>query len=120
MVKNSEKILKLINESYDHMTAEQIYNKVLSENIRMAKATVYNNLNSLYEKGLIRKILMDGQPDRYDKILRHDHIICKCCGKLSDLSLADLTSKIERESGISIDSYDLKIFYTCDTCKQTA
>lgn len=85
---------------------------------KVVLATVYNNLNSLHRQGLIRKVTMENAPDCYDKATRHDHIICKKCGKLSDIILEDLTAKWTEETGISIDSYDLKLFYICEECRK--
>lgn len=79
-------------------------------------ATVYNNLSYLCEQGLIRKISVDGYSDRYDKIEKHDHLICKKCGKISDIMLEDLTSKHQNQTDISILSYELKLNYICDEC----
>ncbi len=110
--------MDIINESNNHLTAEQIYLKMCHESCKVAMATVYNNLNLLYSQGLIRKITVDNSPDHYDKLIRHDHLICKKCGKISDLFLEDLTAKLEKETGIKFDSYDLKLLYICDECKQ--
>ena len=80
-------------------------------------ATVYNNLNNLYKLGKIRKISIEGCPDRYDKTVRHDHLICRCCGKLSDIYLDDITSELEKQTGFPIDGYDLKVQYICPQCR---
>ncbi len=77
---------------------------------------MYNNLTSLYKQGLIRKISVEGFPDRYDNIIRHDHLVCRNCGKLSDILLDDLTEKLQSQLGIHMLSYDLKINYICEEC----
>ena len=115
MTRNARSILEIINNSKDHLTVEQIYN-CLKEKNKVALATVYNNLSYLCEQGLIRKISVDGYPDHYDKIEKHDHLICKKCGKISDIMLEDLTSKLQSQTDISILSYDLKLHYICDEC----
>lgn len=117
MSDNAKLILEIIEASTEHLTAEQIYQKLLEGSTRMSLATIYNNLNSLYERGLIRKLVLSGQPDRYDRLYRHDHLICKVCGRISDVCLEDLSGRIEREMGIVIDSYDLRVFYTCPECR---
>lgn len=73
-------------------------------------------MSYLCEQGLIRKISVDGYSDRYDKIEKHDHLICKKCGKISDIMLEDLTSKLQNQTDISILSYELKLNYICDEC----
>lgn len=118
MTANSKLILEIINSSSEHLTAEQIYLKLKDTPSRMVMATVYNNLNALFQQGSIQKVSLEGQPDRYDKVYRHDHLICRKCGKITDLSLEDLTRKIEAETRISIESYDLKVFYICEECKK--
>ena len=118
MTKNAAYILEIINHSDSHLTAEQIHQQLKEENKSVAKATVYNNLSSLYQQGMIRKISVEGHPDRYDKMRRHDHLVCRNCGKLSDILLEDLTEQIQKQVSIPMISYDLKVNYICDECRQ--
>lgn len=117
MRENAQQILEIINNSDEHLTAEQVYLRLKEKNSKAVLATVYNNLASLYQKGLIRKVAVAGFPDRYDKMeVRHDHLVCKQCGSLTDIMLEDLTAKLEQETGIHVLSYDLNIDYLCPTC----
>lgn len=116
MTKNAEYILEIINSSNSHLTAEQIYLRLKKKNKTVVQATVYNNLSALYQKGLIRKISVEGYPDRYDRTLRHEHLVCRKCGKLSDIVLKDLTAVLQKQVDIPMLSYDLKINYICDEC----
>ena len=74
-------------------------------------------MSNLCNQGLIRKVSIEGSPDRYDRIQRHDHIICKECGKISDITLQDLTESLQKQLEFQIDSYDLKINYICPECQ---
>ena len=116
MTKNAEYILEIINSSNSHLTAEQIYLRLKKKNKTVVQATVYNNLSALYQKGLIRKISVEEYPDRYDRTLRHEHLVCRKCGKLSDIVLEDLTAVLQKQVDIPMLSYDLKINYICDEC----
>lgn len=116
MTKNAEYILEIINSSNSHLTAEQIYLRLKKKNKTVVQATVYNNLSALYQKGLIRKISVEGYPDRYDRTLRHEHLVCRKCGKLSDIVLEYLTAVLQKQVDIPMLSYDLKINYICDEC----
>lgn len=118
MTKNAEMIMNIINASYDHLTAEQIYFQLKNENVKISMATVYNSLSYLCENGLIRKVPMDGFADCYDRVKRHDHLVCKRCGKLMDISLRDMTSSLQKEVKVPILSYDLKISCICDECSK--
>ena len=100
------------------MTAEQIFMELRRTYPTVVLATVYNNLNRLWQDDLIRKVSVEGTPDRYDRIQRHDHLVCKECGKLLDVDLGDLTAQLEQKAGAAILSYDLKLVYLCDECRK--
>ena len=60
---------------------------------------------------------MEDSPDRYDRIEKHDHLVCQKCGKLSDVRFDDLTPALQKQFGDTFVSYDLKIFYICPDCR---
>lgn len=118
MTKNGKLILAIIEASRDHLTADEVFIKAKEKNDKIVLATVYNNLNMLYEQGLIRKIHMQNGPDRFDRLVKHDHLICAKCGKISDAFIKDITPMIEKSLNIKILSYDLQISYICEDCKK--
>lgn len=117
MTRYAKLILDIVNHSIEHMTAGQLFLELKKRAPSVVQATVYNNLNMLCQEGLIRKISIEGSPDRYDKIRRHDHLVCKNCGTLSDKIFKDLTKNLEEQLGEGILSYDLKVFYLCPKCR---
>ena len=120
MTRYAQQILDIINESTDHLTAEMIYLRLKASNSKVVLATVYNNLNLLYEQDMVRKVSVEGYPDRYDKIVKHDHLVCKKCGALSDICLSDLTAQLQAQIPDEIISYDLKVNYICPFCRSKA
>lgn len=117
MTKYGKKILNIINASCEHMTAEQIFLALKKTEPKVVLATVYNNLKTLCDTQMIRKISIEGSVDRYDKMEKHDHLICRKCGRVTDIVFEDLTKKLEEQLGESILSYDLRISYLCPACK---
>lgn len=118
MTKYTKKILEIVESSQSHLTAEQIFGELRKTYPRVVLATVYNNLNRLWNEEKIRKVSIPGMPDRYDRIARHDHLVCKQCGKLLDVNLADLTALLEEQAGVPILAYDLKLLYLCEDCRR--
>ena len=118
MTKYEKDIFAIVNTSREHLTVEQIFLKLRDIHPQVVLATVYNNLNRLLEEGLIRKVSVEGMPDRYDKMKKHDHLVCKRCGKLADVTLEDLTASLKKQLGSDFLSYDLKVLYICPACRE--
>ena len=118
MTKYEKAIYEIIATSHAHLSATQIFEKLQNRYPNVVLATVYNNLNKLWTAGLIRKVSMEGMPDRYDRMKKHDHLVCRHCGKLSDITLEDLTSSLKKQLGDDVISYDLKVFYVCPACRE--
>lgn len=116
MKKNAELITSIINNADGHLTAEQIFFKAKEKNPKIVLATVYNNLNRLVEEGNIRRLNFQGMTTFYDKVVRHDHLICQKCGRIKDVYLDDLSKMIDKKLNIKIISYDMDIYYICEEC----
>ena len=120
VTKNAQLILDIITHSSDHLTAEQIHIALRENGHRMALATVYNNLAQLHSEGRVRKVCVEGYPDRYDKMTRHDHLACRVCGKLADICFKDLTELLQSQTDEELLSYDLQVSYICPACRRAA
>lgn len=118
MTQYAKKILEIVETCGKHMTAEQIFSELQKVYPTVVLATVYNNLNRLWEEGKVRKVSVEGMPDRYDRTQRHDHLVCQKCGSLLDVELEDLTERLEQQTGFPILSYDLKLLYICRKCRE--
>ena len=118
MTKYEKRIYEIVNGSSSHMTVEQIYQMLKADFPGVVLATVYNNLNKLYADRLINKISVEGMPDRYDRIAKHDHVVCQNCGKLTDIQFEDLTETLKKQFGTDFLFYDLKVFHVCPDCRK--
>ena len=117
MTTYEREIYHIITGSVKHLTVEQIYAEMKNKYPKIALATVYNNVNKLWKAGKIRKVSVENMPDRYDRLTKHDHLVCQKCGKLADISFEDLTASLRRQLGEDFFSYGLKVFYLCPDCR---
>lgn len=118
MTKQRAAIIKVMRDNCGHFTAEEIFSLAQSEYPSIVRATIYNNLNSMVEEGMVRRICQSGQPDRFDRNpMPHEHIICTDCGKVVDVSLADFSNKLSDEIGCEIEDYELVIHCKCPECR---
>lgn len=117
MTKYEKAIYDIVAANHEHLMANQVYERLKDRYPKVVPATVYNNLNKLWESGFIRKISLEGMPDRYDSVHKHDHLVCQQCGKLIDVSFDDLTAPLRKQLGQDFLFYDLKVYYLCPECQ---
>ena len=83
--KQRDDLLNILKNSKSHPTAEELYEKVKEKIPNVSRGTVYRNLKDLVDEDYIIKISMPDSADRYDYIhKKHNHVICKYCGKVKD------------------------------------
>lgn len=123
-------ILDCLKSSGDeHITAEEIIDRLKENGTPVAKSTVYRFLAQLEESGDVRKyLLVEGSPACYQFIgdagpcLVHYHMMCKECGQIvhfenSDLQL--LFANMAKECGFSIDGGRTVFYGLCRDCMST-
>ncbi len=112
-------ILDIINSSHAHLTAEGVYREARVKMPKISLGTVYRNLGVLADSGEIRRIVLENQPDRFDRRFpSHDHIVCPTCGSVHDIPPElSMEKTIERKLKMKPDSYELTVKIVCDECK---
>src|SRR5829696_9086590 len=87
--KQRQTVLRVIRESSEHLTANEVFEDARRLLPSISFATVYNSLRYLKQGGLIGEVRFGTDATRYDrKLTRHDHALCNKCRKLVDLELA--------------------------------
>lgn len=118
MTKQRELVLKIVQGTDQHLTAEQIFLEAKKEMPAIALATVYNSLNYLTQNHMIVKLSFVGQTDRYDKMfVLHDHMICSRCGRISDVVIDGMQKLLRDQTGEDVRSYELTIHHFCPECR---
>jgi Fur family transcriptional regulator, stress-responsive regulator len=104
-----------------HGTADEIAEGVRAEIGVISRQAVYDALNLLADKGLIRRIQPAGSPALYEDRVgdNHHHLICRACGKTVDVDCAVgdtpcLTAATD--SGYRIDEAEVIYWGTCPDC----
>ncbi|MBZ7938487.1 MULTISPECIES: peroxide-responsive transcriptional repressor PerR [Campylobacter] len=114
-------ILKILKR-HEHPNIEELYEEIKQEYPSISLATVYKNLNTLREQGLVVEINALNQKTCYDIYEEeHMHIVCSKCGSIEDLSFKDVKLKeyqefLEKKIG-SLINY-LAVCTYIDNCKK--
>ncbi|PIR16683.1 MAG: transcriptional repressor [Deltaproteobacteria bacterium CG11_big_fil_rev_8_21_14_0_20_49_13] len=114
-------ILDILCSTKSHPTVDWIYEKAKKDFPKLSLGTVYRNLKILKEQGKIQELPFGDTYDHFDgNALPHPHFVCKKCGSVVDLRMAqpDSLMKIaEDKSGFDIESYSMTFYGLCDKCK---
>lgn len=117
-----EDVLKLLQSVTSHPTAEWIYTQLKETDSSISLATVYRNLNQLYELGCVIRIDAGDGTVHYDAtVLDHCHFICDKCKEVSDITVPSAPSlKDEAESinNVKVTKSNLVFFGLCSNCKK--
>jgi len=84
-------IARVLFERCTHVSAEELYRRVNAGRPHVSKATVYNTLGLLAEKGLIRAVIADPERVFYDSNTSpHHHFYDETTGELTDIDASDV------------------------------
>lgn len=121
MTNQREMILLELKKSKEHLTADELYERVKKKMPRISLATVYRNLEILSEIGLIGKLEVSGRQKRFDWDTReHDHIYCIHCHRVDNLDLdREQIGTLTPESigGYKVTGYRLEFAGICKECR---
>ena len=115
-------ILSAIENSNNHISAEEIYAQVAAKYPNVNISTVYRTLELLKRLGLVTETDLGGGRVRYHPIGKghHHHLVCRECGAIIDLDesvLSSVKDVLLREYGFIADLRHLAIFGRCVNCK---
>jgi len=114
-------ILSAIENSKDHISAEEIYRQVVAKYPHVNISTVYRTLELLKSLGLVTETNLGEGRVRYHPLDKghHHHLVCRECGAIIDLDesvIASLKSALLREHKFIADLKHLAIFGRCAHC----
>ncbi|RII00440.1 transcriptional repressor [candidate division NPL-UPA2 bacterium Unc8] len=114
-------ILSAIENSDDHISAEEIYAQVTVKYPNVNISTVYRTLELLKRLGLTTETDLGGGRVRYHPAAKghHHHLVCQQCGAIIALDeslMSSLKSALLREYKFSADLRHLAIFGRCVNC----
>ncbi|WP_171096606.1 ferric iron uptake transcriptional regulator [Usitatibacter rugosus] len=113
------KVLDLFKHSPDrHLTAEDVYRKLLDEHSDVGLATVYRVLTQFEQAGLLQRTHFEGGKAVYElnEGTHHDHIVCQQCGRVEEFYDAEIEKrqlKVAKERGFTIREHQLHIYADC-------
>ncbi len=118
------KILQILETQGNdrHLTAEQIYKILLSEQEEIGLATVYRVLTQFEGAGLVIRHHFEGGNSVFElnKGTHHDHILCMNCGKVDEFTDEVIEARqreIAQKLGYELTDHGLYLYGFCAQCR---
>ena len=114
-------VYRALAEDLAHPTVESVYARLSKQLPGLSQATIYRTLQFLEDENLIRRVSSPGAIGRFDaNIGPHQHLLCRACGSLQDISIPALHSAIiPRVSGFTVEELDIRLVGLCERCSNS-
>ncbi len=117
-------ILSCLQEGRRHITAQELFEKVMKVDDSIGFATVYRFLRSLTENNFVTEVRMGGLPARYELTPKahHDHLTCVKCGKICEFenkAIENMQIKVAQQFGFVLTHHVLELYGVCSACQST-
>lgn len=105
---------------HPHCDAAKLFELVKAKITTTSIQAVYQNLNLLVSKGMVREIKPKGMPSLYETRVgdNHHHLICRSCRKISDTGCLDTAPCLTAidPKGFIIDEAEIVFWGLCPDC----
>ncbi|HEY5715020.1 MAG TPA: ferric iron uptake transcriptional regulator [Psychromonas sp.] len=102
------KILSLLQQPENqHISAEDLYKKLLEQEDEVGVATVYRVLNQFDDAGIVTRHHFEGGKSVFELANQqhHDHLVCLTCGEVIEFN----DSLIEKQQKMIAEQYGIKL-----------
>ena len=126
-----EAVLSILEKEQTHLSAKEIYSKVIAIEPSVGLTTIYRTLEMLAEMGVINRVEIGDKTTRYEiksnSSKHHHHIICTNCRKVIDYSefseeekklFTKMTKNIEKKYNVKITGHNVQFFGICLECEK--
>ena len=119
------KILQILEKQINvrHLTAEQVYKILLSEDEEIGLATVYRVLTQFEAAGLVTRHHFEGGNSVFelDNGGHHDHLVCVKCGKVDEFQdefIEKRQHEIAENLGYELTDHNFYLYGFCGKCRK--
>lgn len=108
-------------KKHQHLTVEELRDRVRKVDPKVGYATVYRTLKLLGDCGLALKREFGGGQARYEHITdhHHDHLICIGCSEIIEFendSIEQLQERVCRKHKFKLMNHKMELYGYCDAC----
>lgn len=113
------KILEMLQQpTNQHISAEDVYKKLIDQGEEIGLATVYRVLNQFDDAGIVTRHHFEGGKSVFELSSQehHDHLVCLDCGKViefTDEVIEQRQHDIAKKHNITLTNHSLYLYGRC-------
>ncbi len=118
-------ILEILGDSPRALRAKEILEAIRARR-RVNKVTVYRILEDFTQRGVVRRLSLEGRVNHYELACEHHpphpHFQCQACREIQCLDPAPLTrmwTELQGPVGNLTDHIDIRVAGLCHKCRHT-
>jgi Fur family ferric uptake transcriptional regulator len=113
-----ESILSSFRDSSGPLSPQEVLDATKSNLPEIGIATVYRNIKSFVESGLLQTVPVPGEPDRYEISGKkhHHHFICRVCHKAYEMEGCPGTLSSLAPQGFKVELHEIYLYGVCKHC----
>ena len=120
--KQRDAILDVFLEAGQHVTSDDVYQRVREQHPGIGYTTVYRTMKLLCDAGLASERHFDDGVTRYEiEHEHHDHLVCVRCGKIVEFEckmIEDAQDEIVRRYGFRLLRHRHELYGHCPDCQK--
>jgi Fur family ferric uptake transcriptional regulator/Fur family peroxide stress response transcriptional regulator len=114
-------ILEII-EKNGHIDIDGIYSQMKQIHPTISLATVYKNIISMTQNGVLVEVPIIGQKSKYElRKADHIHLICTNCGDVEDKNCIDITNQainsLTSQESFELNTRQINLYGRCSKCQ---
>ncbi len=112
-------IFQAVTATPGHYSPEEVYEAVRKQIPSISLATVYKNLKTFVDAGLLREVSPHHGTLRVDANLEaHHHLVCLRCKSITDIELSSLDPIRLRRAppGFKVEQFSVDVLGLCSNC----
>jgi Fur family transcriptional regulator, ferric uptake regulator len=117
-------IIDTFFDAAEHITIEQLLERVRAQDSRIGYATVYRTLKMLADGGIVHERKFGDGFTRYelaDEEAHHDHLICLECGRITEFEeprIEELQNQVASKHGFEVLHHKHELYGVCADCQK--
>jgi Fur family ferric uptake transcriptional regulator len=130
MTAGRETVIKVLQETKEHLSADEIFIKARQINLDVGLTTIYRTLEKLSLMGEVHKLDSGDKRGRFELANNekghHHHLVCTKCNRIIDYDdfiedevklLKETEKKLSKKYDFTINNHLIQFYGVCDKCK---